>query len=128
MRWEAEWQGKPFTIHGGQSRFYVEYSDTLKISNRGIMILTLMSKGMAQKEVARRLGISYDTVKNEIFYLKSIMNETRGKTIQHVVQAEQLQLLFPITQIGIERIVRSNGHSTQAEEHTSDPVTVFSRK
>ena len=65
---------------------------TLPLSKREMAVLTAMADGLSNKEIARRLGISFHTVK---FHVASILEKLEVDTrTEAVIKAAQLGLVM----------------------------------
>jgi DNA-binding NarL/FixJ family response regulator len=63
-----------------------------RLSIREIAVLTAMADGLSNKEIARRLGISFHTVK---FHVASILEKLEADTrTEAVIKAAQLGLVM----------------------------------
>jgi DNA-binding NarL/FixJ family response regulator len=66
--------------------------DHPRLSNREIAVLTAMADGLSNKEIARRLGISYHTVK---FHVASVLEKIEADSrTEAVFKAAQLGLVM----------------------------------
>lgn len=108
---EFDWRGKEFRVtrDKGNQGGAVQYGD-FKITLRQLEILALKAKGFTSRSVAKSLGISHNTVANHMANLISANSEencNRITTTELALQARNLELLYPISRLGLAAIIKN---------------------
>lgn len=117
MKQELYWRKEKFVVRGTPKQFTVEYG-RYKFTSTQLKVLKLKYQGCTDKQIAIMRDRKPNTIRNE---LRNLRNSTEGlstpgqhlTTIEAIVVARCLQLFFPITEIGLNRIFKKNSKESQ---------------